>query len=295
MVVTVVDGGEQLRRCLAALSRQSGGPELDVVVPYDDTCDLGGLEREFPSFRFLRLGAVRTTRPSDSPAGQHELFDRRRAVGLAAVTGDLVAIIEDRGLPRPDWARLHADLHARLPHEVIGGAIDWAGNGILSWAIYACDFSRYASTTQPGPRAFVSDCNVTYKRAAIERTSPLWRERYHETEVHDALRANGGILWFAREPVVEEARSGLHVSSLLAERFAWARLYGATRVAGVSPVSRIARCLACVALPPVLYWRIVRRYVGLKPLELIRATPALLLLLSAWALGEFVGYATTEP
>ena len=106
VVVTIVEGGEALRRFLGALRAQADGPPLEVIVPFDASAgSVAGLSREFPEYTFLDLGAVPTTRAPETASGQHELYDRRRAAGLAAARGDLVAILEDRGIPRPDWSR----------------------------------------------------------------------------------------------------------------------------------------------------------------------------------------------
>lgn len=295
VVVTIVDGGTQLRRCLVALAPQAG-TGIDVLIPCDDTVgDLAALRGEFPGFQFLSLGRLPTTRTPESAAGQHELIDQRRAAALAAATGDIVALLEDRGVPRPEWVRTLQDLHARLPHPAIGGAIDWAGRGVLSWAVYACDFGRCESAQPEGPREFLSSCNLSYKRAALEATGPLWRERYHETQVHDQLRRDGGVLWFAPTAVVEQTRSGLRLAPLLSERFAWGRRYGATRVGQASRSERSLRAITAVLLPALLYLRILQRHARGTPGRLVLATPALLLLLAAWSLGEGAGYLTGEP
>ena len=98
VIVTVVDGGATLERCLAALAAQQGAPDLEVLVPHDDTLgDLAPLAAKFPGVRFLPLGHLATQHPAAGPGGQHELFDRRRSAGLGAATGELIAILEDRG------------------------------------------------------------------------------------------------------------------------------------------------------------------------------------------------------
>ena len=296
VVVTIVDGGEQLRRCLAALAPQTGTPAMEVLIPYDETVgDLAARRGEFPGFRFLALGWLPTAGASGSAAAQHELIDRRRAAGLGAATGDVVAMLEDRGVPRPDWVRTVQDLHARLPHPAIGGAIDWAGRGILSWAVYACDFGRSQSGQPEGPREFLSSGNLSYKRAAIEATHPLWRERYHETVVHDHLRHDGGLLWFAPAAVVEQTRTGLRLAPLLSERFAWGRRYAVTRADQASRFERWLRAITAIVLPALLYLRIALRHGRRTPGRVVRATPVLLLLLAAWSLGEGAGYLTGDP
>jgi hypothetical protein len=50
-------------------------------------------------------------------------------------------------------------------------------------------------------------------------------------------------------------------------------------------------------LPPVLFWRVIRNQVrrGAPLGRLARVGPAALLLVTAWAAGEALGYATGEP
>jgi hypothetical protein len=113
--------------------------------------------------------------------------------------------------------------------------------------------------------------------------------------VHDRLRSDGSVLWFAPAAVVEQARSGLRLAPLLAERFAWGRRYAVTRVARASPSERGIRAVTALLLPALLYLRILRRHAPVTPGRLVMATPALLLLLAAWSAGEGAGYLTGEP
>jgi hypothetical protein len=291
VVVTIVDGGAALERCLAALAAQRDAPPLEVLVPSDDTVSgMDALAARHPAVRWLPLGRIATRRPAHTAAGQHELFDRRRAAGLAAATGDLVAILEDRGIPRPDWARTAASQHARLPHEAIGGAIAWGGRGVLSWAVFACDFGRYAPPQREGPRAWISDMNVCYKREALERTRALWRERYHEPAVHWELLRHGGTLWLTPDLVVDEVRNSLSWRALPAERVAWGRLFAATRAARLSIGRRLLLAAATPLLPALLYARIAASFAPRAPGRLLAATPALAMLLSCWSAGECLGY-----
>ena len=191
VVMTIVQGGPTLEACLEALGHQVDAPNLQLIIPFDDTvADLAPIRQRFEAasrpgcvYEFIDLGAIETDRAPEHPAGQHELFDRRRAAGLAHARGALIAILEDRGVPRPDWAATAARLH-RMPHAVIGGVVDNGVDRLLNWAVYFCDFSRYAPPVDAGPRDYVTDVNVCYKRHAIDRTKDLWQDRYHETTIH---------------------------------------------------------------------------------------------------------------
>ncbi len=295
VVVTIVDGGETLARCLDALGRQQEGPALEVIVPWDESvAGIEALERRYPGLIFLPLGRLETRRPAGSPAGQHELYDRRRAAGLARARGDLVAILEDRGVPRSDWARGMAALHARLPHAVIGGAIENARDSVLNWAVYFCDFGRYQLPFEGGPREYVSDVNICYKRGALEATRDLWADRYHETTVHWALRRRGETLYLSPEIAVDQMRDGLRLGALLAERFGWGRLFAYTRAREIPPHRRLLLAALSPALPPLLWLRHLRGRTsrGRDTGRYLRAGAVVFLLLTAWSAGELMGYLT---
>ncbi len=297
VIVTVVDGGPALDRCLAALAGQQAPPSLEILVPVDETAtEASAIAARFPAVRVLALGRLPTDRPADSFAGQHELFDRRRAAGLAAATGELVAIVEDRGVPAADWARAMSDAHAALPHAVIGGAVACGSPSLLNQAVYFCDFGRYQPPFAPGPRPFVTDVNVCYKRAAIEATRALWAERYHETTVHWALARDGATLWLSPAPLVVQHRGRLALGPLLRERFAWARLFAWTRGREVSAAHRWLLAALTPLLPAVLYLRHLRGRLGGHDLgRFLLASPAIVLLLAAWSAGEAAGCLGRRP
>ena len=296
VVVTIVDAGEALERCLSALAAQQNPPPLEVIVPWDDSVrEMASLAVRYPQFHFLPMGTIDTQRHKFSAAGQHELYDRRRAAGLAIASGEIVAMVEDRGVPRPDWAGTMVQLHGQLPHAAIGGAIENGRSSVLHWAVYFCDFGRFAGPFSPGPRRWVSDINVGYKRRALERTRHLWHERYHETTVHWALERGGDTLYVSPGPVVDQMRGPLRLGDLMLERFAWGRLFASTRAVESIWPTRLALALLTPFLPPLLLARQAAAQLPRNPGRFIKAAPLVLLLLVSWSLGEAVGDITGEP
>ncbi|MEP7327377.1 MAG: glycosyltransferase family 2 protein [Gemmatimonadota bacterium] len=298
VVVTVVDGGETLSRCLNALASQQGGPALDVIVPYDDSVPgMAALAEKFPAFKFLPMGTLQTQRPKFGPAGQHELFDRRRSAGLAVASGDLVAIVEDRGVPRPDWSRKVVELHARMPHAVIGGGVDNGRDRVLNWAVFFCDFGRYQPPFESGPREYVTDVNIGYKRRAIEQTRELWKDRYHETTVHWALIRAGETLFLSNEFAVDQMRDDLTIRRLMGERLGWGRLFAYTRARETGTGKRLVLAALAPVLPLVLFARLARQQARKRRTlgKFVLASPLVALLLAGWSLGEMTGYLTGRP
>ena len=293
IVVTIVDGGEVLRRFLDALTHQEDAPTMEIIVPFDaSVAETASFQDEFPTILFLDLGVIPTERPIRSAAGQHELYDRRRAAGLAATRGELVAILEDRGAPRSDWAKSVVRLHQQ-PYAVIGGAIEPARGDLLNWAFYVCDFGRYGLPFTSGPASWVSDVNVTYKRKAVDETRHLWKERFREPVVHWALQERGETLYLSSDLVVEHRRPPTTLAVLLPERFHWGRLFGHIRAMRLSTPKRLAYALMGPLIPLVLFVRHARTqqkkgHFG----RYMRAAPATALLLIAWTTGEVWGYLT---
>lgn len=297
VVMTVVDGLAATDKAIDALRHQTDAPELELILPYDDSIrEIAGLADKYPDVRFVEMGPVTPEHPIDNPAGQHELFDRRRAAGLAVATGDLIAILEDRGVPRPTWARTAVQLHDQ-PHAVVGGAVENGVDDLLNWAVYFCDFSRYQLPLAAGPRDYVTDVNIVYKRSALEKTQSLWKGRYHETTVNWSLLRDGDTLFLSPELVVDQERKGLHLPQLLSERYHWGRLFAYTRARESSRRQRALRLAMSPLLPTVLLLRHGRTQWDKRAHfpQYVRALPYVAALLTAWTVGEAEGYLKGKP
>lgn len=296
VVVTVVSDTTErtdtrhLEACLAALAGQVDAPAMEIIV----TCDarLSGLDtvrRKYPDATYVAPDQLRTARHGAS----REHHDELRGLGIRAARGRILALVEDVGRPDARWAAQIAKEH-QADHPVIGGAME---NGIdrpLNWAIYFCDFGRYQNPLPPGPSASVSDANVSYKRAALDRVPAAWADSYNETRVHAALQARGEQLWISPEIIVYQHRLELRLGPALLERYIWGRSYAATRMASAPFSSRLLRAALSPLLPAVLLSRYAGHVcrTGRNRRAFLRAVPLMLLLAIAWALGESAGYLT---
>jgi len=238
----------------------------------------------------MRTTGTKLLPPPASHTGLHEIYDARRTAGLLAATGDLVALLEDRSVPEPGWAQTAVRLHAEHGHEVIGGAMASGRDSVVSFADYLCDFYRFQPPFTAGVREYVSYVNICYKRAALERTRPLWQGGYYDLTVHRTLRQAGGELWLAPELLVRQMRGdGARLGTLLGERFAWGRRFAVRRATTTGPLGRLRHALQSPLVPLVLYLRAARAQRGKSFGDLVKATPAMLLIFGAWGLGELVG------
>jgi hypothetical protein len=293
VIVTVVDGDPALSRCIEALLTQANPPALEILVPYDDTiAEVGRLADRFPRVRFLDLGSLREDGARLNAFTRHRLYDIRRSKGLRAATGRLLAIVEDRGWPRADWARAMVDLHDSSTYAAVGGVIENGGRGPLRWAVFFCDFGRFQAPIFIDDPEYITDTNICYTREALAGVAELWKERYQEPTVNWALRRKGLKLHLSERPVVVQERGALDLLSVVKERVHWARLFGQIRGREASPVTCMTWAAATPILPFLLFARHFRRELRRRRnvREFVYSSPLTALLLAFWALGEFIGY-----
>jgi hypothetical protein len=281
-----------LEPCLAALTSQRGAPAMEIIVPYHPA--VAGIERvrrEYPGVRFLEVADLRTF--AGAGGGSREHHDELRARGLTAARADIVALIEDVGIPAPDWSQQVLEAH-RQPFAGWGGAIE---NGIdrpLNWAVYFCDFLRYQNPLPEGESAIASDANVSYKRAALESIRPVWQEFFHESSVNNALRSRGDKLALTPRVVLYQHRQSLRLGAALKERSVWGRSYAATRARLAGTLKRAFWAVFTPVLPALMLARMVlmvwkkRRTRG----AFLKALPLVAALVTSWSWGELVGYVT---
>ncbi len=298
IVLTIVQGGDYVREFLERVRAFEDAPKLDVIVPYDASIsEVGDYADEFPEVTFLDLGTIVPIRPIKSEAGKHELYDRRRSAGLKAAKGDYIAILEDRGLPAKDWAATVVRLFKETGKHCIGGAIECVEPAkSLNWSFYVTDFGRYGLPFDSGAADWVTDVNLAYSRWALEETRHLWNDRYHEPIVHWHLIGKGEELWLSNEMIVDHKRPDATLGELLPERFDWGRLFGEIRVRNASNLKRIMWILAGPIIPPVLWFRHYRIQSSKgRGGRYLKSLPNVMLLSTAWTMGEIWGYITKRP
>jgi len=225
---------------------------------------------------------------------QHRFYDVRRSGALKIARGRLISIIEDRGVPRPDWAAAITALHHGdgADYAAVGGAVENGADRIWNWAIFFCDFGRYQAPLSDEDPEYVTDTNICYRREALESVRHLWDDHYEEAAVNWALRRAGARLLLSDKPRTVQLRDPVGLRAMALERFHWGRVYGRMRGRETDSAGRLKYCLLMPALPPLLLVRHFRRQLdkGHHVGKFVMAIPAILFLLTFWAAGEFAGY-----
>lgn len=298
IMLTIVDSGKTLERCLDALAAQTGDHNLEVLVPYDHMSkDAGAFAARFPQFTFMDLGEIFDGKIPADALEMHAFYDKRRSEALAVAKGRLIGIIEDRGVPEPDWAANMIKLHAEYPHGVIGGAVENGVDKLWNWAIFFCDFGRYGPPLSDMDPEYVTDTNIVYKRDTLMAFKHLWEDQYKEAQLHWAMKREGEKLMLTDRAITAQHRPPFSISKLAKERFHWARMFGQVRGAEITKATRLKLCLAAPILPFMLFIRHFRRQVskGRDVGKFVMATPMTLFLLFCWSAGEFTGYLEATP
>ncbi len=295
IVVAIVDGGEALRNCLEAVAALTCDSQLEVIIPYDQLCaEAAELKGQFPDYRFIDLGIVADDMKPTNALELHRYWDIRRAEGIKAAKGQLIGLIEDRGLPKPDWASQMIELH-KGDAAAIGGAVE---NGIdkpWNWAVHICDFSRYHPPVVDDNPELLSSTNVVYKRSALNGLEHLYEEYFYEPSLHGALKDAGRKLLLHDGPRTVQFRPRIKTSKLIIEWYHWGRKYGQILGHPLPFLGLLKRLLITAALPVLFFARHFKRFSDRGKLgAFVRASPLVFLIGSAWALGEFVGIAQSK-
>ncbi len=280
VVIPAVNGEETLRECLRALESRpvSGETGIEtVVVSRLPAGSLEALAREFPRVRIL--------------PGEGLTIPQMRAKGFSQTRAPIVAVLSDQARVVPTWAKAHLAGHA-TPAVAVGGPVVNGSSGATAWAAFFAEYSEHMTPLPEGAAPSLPGTNVSYKRPAVEACGGLPGGAWEDL-LHEAL----GDLGFTLR--CEPGAEAVLVKSFSFGRFASQKWHMARSRAGIQGRRlSLSRRLFCAArtplLPQLLLARIVRR-VRARPGRgygpaLLRSFPLLLVLLSLWTMGEFVGY-----
>lgn len=278
VVVAAAHSLQGLEACLASLQGQvSNGVEVIAVYNYGE--DVGhSLKRTFPFVILIALPPA-TTVP--------EL----RARGIQASTGEIVALLEDNVTVSPAWCRAVTEAYD-VSHAIVGGPVERVGrHRAVDWAVYFYEYGKYMLPLAQGESETLAGNNVSYSRALLDDMQSEWRDGLFEAFLHEQLRAQGSTLYMAPQAVVYHTmRYG--AGKVLKQCYHHGRHFAGRRTAAASLFARLGFAAGSVLLPLILPMRIAvrtlkkRRHIG----ALMRACPVLMLFMTSWACGEFVGY-----
>ena len=281
VVVVAICSLSQLERSIQAIESQVSEFVFEVIVVEDPRLgDLDRLKLRFPEVVFLSRPDCRT--PIELTV-----------MGLRAARGDRVVLTEDSCIASPGWLSSIASVSPE-GYGAVGGVVEGTpGISNAMWAFCYVDFFRYMRPVSEGRAQTLSVCNVAYRRADLVALEAGWSEGFHETEMHGLLEEKFGPLWLC--PAAEvRVRRNVTFGDAVYERYAFGRLFGATRIAHSPAKRRLWFAAVSPALPFLLMSRMAAKArTDAALMKRFRAAfPALLLMVLAWSWGEWLGYVT---
>jgi GT2 family glycosyltransferase len=267
-----------LHACLGSLLAQCQRLNAELVVARAGAShEVAALAKTYPSVRFV-------TAPADASIPQ------LRATGMGQAQGDVVALTEDHCIADEHWVEALIQ-SARGDADVVGGGMDNARRSrAVDWAAYFAEygfFSPHRPDGKPGP-PLLTGANVAYKRHVIADVIGWAKDGEWENVAHNRLVAQGSMLRFARTAAIYQNQT-YSLTAFCVDRYVHGRDYARKRLVEEAP-NRWALFAASPLLPPLLTWRVARAAARSRWGTFLRALPATFLFLTAWSVGEAVGY-----
>ena len=282
VLVGSVNGGEWIHVLLEALEAQRTSRPFEVIVA-DRTSDgtRGRIEREHPRVQVLAAAPGAT-------------LPELRTQALEAARGRHVFVTEDHTVPPLDWIERFASALDAAPDTIVavGGPVDnLMVGGSVDWAAFLCEYSHCLPPLPAGEVGWLTGNNVVYPRELLARYQSVIDRGGWENLLHDAFR-NDGIPLVCHPEIEVSHKKHYTVGEYASQRYLYSRSYAGVRFPNASLGARLARSLAAMALPPILFARTVSRVMPKRRFrgELVRSLPLLVVFVTAWAAGEVVGY-----
>jgi hypothetical protein len=269
-----------LNSCLASLLPQCNRAVAELIVARAcGAAELMELRAAFPLARFISAPATAT-------------IPELRGLGLAESTGDIVALTEDHCVADPEWVEtLQRNAHG--PADVIGGGMGNAQRDrAVDWAAYFSEYGFFADTRPESPsdeRPLLTGANVAYKRSVVGDVTKWASEGEWENVAHNRLLARGTRMRFVRSAAVYQNKN-YRFTEFCVDRYEHGRDFARKRLAEDPGSRRWLLFLASPLLPAILTWRVARATAPTRWGTFLRALPSTVAFLTAWSVGEAVGY-----
>lgn len=268
-----------LHACLGSLLGQCQRLSAELLVARAGLpAEVTSLAKTYPSVRFIAAAPDAT-------------IPELRAIGMGQASGDVVALTEDHCIADDNWVEALTQ-SAAGDADVVGGGMDNAKiTRSVDWAAYFAEYGFF-STDRPeraDETPLLTGANIAYKRHVIADVIRWAQQGEWENVAHTRLVARGSMLRFARTAAVYQNQS-YSLAAFCADRYTHGRDYARKRLVEEPDAHRWFLLAASPLLPPVLTWRVARASARTRLGTFLRALPATMLFLSAWSVGEAIGY-----
>jgi glycosyltransferase involved in cell wall biosynthesis len=282
VVIASYNSERTIHRCLSSLQSQETDEDFEIIVvdsSTDHTAEI--VEAEFPEARLVRFS-------------ERRFCGDARNVGLSLAKGDIIALTDADCTVTVTWVDEILTAH-QSPHLAVGGAIANAEpSGLVSWAAYFCEFSRWMPGSSPRWLDDIAGANVAYKKKAFEAYGCFIAGTYcSDTDFHWRLGRDGHRLLFL--PQIRVSHHSIPtLGRFVRHEFEHGACFARVRTHGQG-FSRLKR-MGYLALAPLIPVKIMVQVLSnnvknrVYVVHFLRALPLILLGIVAWSAGEVVGY-----
>ncbi len=291
------DTFNSIRAVLDHLARQTIASDIEIVFVCPDKAvfqiDPAGVEA-FHSYQVVEIGVIDTR-------------SRAFAEGVRAAKSALTVFCEDHCFPVPEWAEALVARHNSATYAAVGPVFDNANpENVLSDVDLLMAYGPFLHGLPGGEARFLAGHNSCYRREILlaednvsaeippaeRRTSDDSLARILEAEYvfHQRLVADGHQLY--TEPRAHVFHMNFATwQSALGANFLAAKLFSAVRAQSWPASRRFIFAVAAVAVPLLRARRILPQALraGWGWGRTLRALPALMVVLYANAIGEWLG------
>ena len=278
IVIGARDAEESLARCLESLLDVDGIASGEIIAATHPPVS-HELRTRFPRVDFIA---------SQSPCNLAEL----RALALARVDSPWIFLTEP-------FCTFSRDLITRLMKaaaqgaDVTGGSVEVdEGVSHVGWATAFFEYGQFFPPLGPDQIREIPCNNVLYRRAILE---PLdrWKERgFWKYFAHQGFRDAGNQFRVQPERRVRHHPT-YRLLPFLERTYHHSRAFGGMRGAGVGFARRVVWTLRTPVIPALSVYRLIKSCWPKTQYRsrLFRYLPIMLVIYSAWAVGEAVGTA----
>lgn len=278
VVIPCVNSLTDFRTCMAALQNQTGPRPEVLAVERLGPEFANSIKTEYPDVDVLSVAADVT-------------IPQMRAIGIRTATADAIGVIEDHVIVPQNWTeRMLAEISSGS--DIVAGPVDnEATDTLVDWAAFLCEYSAVLPPLNDGPSDWLPGNNTVYRRDVLERFDTLLDDGKWENYLHDQMRADGVTLTM-RNDIIAGHKMHYTFSLYMSQRFLYSKSFAGARVSGETPVKRMLMGCFAFALPPLVYFRVVKNVWSKRrhTRHLLYSLPLLLPFSLSWGAGEIAGY-----
>jgi glycosyltransferase involved in cell wall biosynthesis len=280
VIIPSFNSGRTIEACLESLRNQATDKIFEIIV-VDSSVDahIERVAERFPGVRLYRF-------PERQFPGDALNF------GIAKANGEILAFIGADCIADSNWVSETLQAH-QSGHAVIGDAVD-NGNpeSYVGWGHYFCEFNQWMPRSSK--RQMEDACCLSLKRWAFNRFGPFLEGTYcSDTAFNWRLAKEGHKPFFI--PSIKVSHINIDsMKAYLKHEIIHGRSFARVRTLEqhFSVGRRTVFVLLSPLLPLLLFCRTTRRVfknrIYLK--QFLFSLPLVLLGLSFWSWGEFLGY-----